>query len=244
MDETEKTQLIEKIVDANIPDEAFYEDQASSFKSAAMIRQQIKNELVEFLESDALQESLLRAVELLLSDESGVFLTDQEQDELEQNLSKITEDKLMNPSDEIRKIAEEQHDIFISYQKIFDLSNDSLLIIYKLGHHYFQNQNIDEAIDIFTLLETLNPLVADFNYALGLCYQQKEQWLDAVTFLTLACNIDPSHVGARISLIECHQQLKNDQEVSKCIDEIKHIQEAEPEKVEPWLEVYESLKDQ
>lgn len=244
MDETEKTQLIEKIVDSTLPDESFYEDQANSFKTAAIIRAQKRQEMIDFLESEELQDSLSRAIKLLLSNEVQVLLTDEEEQELQENLSKISEDRLLNLPDKVKEGVDKSQNEAISYQKIFDISSDSLSIIYKVGHHYFQNGYIEQALDIFTLLETLNPSVADFNYALGLCYQQKEQWVDAVPFFIIASHLDPSHVGARISLIECHKQLGHDQEVSNYFNEIDRIQKSEPEKVKPWLDVYISLKNQ
>lgn len=240
----DRSLIIEKMAERCVGDESLFEDQANSFKTAAMIREQRKREVVEYLESEALQKALLRAVNLLLSPESERVLSDEEMEDLQENLAKITADKLLNPSDEIKELIDKNQEEVIPYQQIFGLSNDSLLTIYKLGYHYFQNQNIDEAIDIFILLTTLNSTVADFYYALGLCYQQKQQWPDAVACFTFASYLNPAHVGARISLIECYQQLKDDTKASVYIDEVSRLQEECPEKVEPWLEIFQSLKNQ
>lgn len=235
--------LFEEIAEHSVENDSFYEDEANDFKNASMIREQHKLAIIEFLESNQLQDQLLNAKTLLINNESHLILSDDEMDQLEINLAKITEDKLRDPSHEVKERINQGETDFIPYQFIFGLSNEALLIIYKIGLNFFENQKIDEAIAIFILLVTLNPTIADFNYALGLAYQQKEEWKDAVVFHKLASNIDPVHVGARISLVECYQKLGNRVETDLYLKEISDIQEEHPELMNSWEKIFHALQN-
>lgn len=202
----------------------------------------LPGDLKETLKTENLQNQLERAISIISQPHFDI-LTQSEDAEMQSNLLKISEDKITHPSPEVQELLKNK-DIVVPFQRIFGLTNNALFSIYKIGFYYFQNQKYEEATDIFTFLVALNPTVADFCTALGLCLQQKEKWDEALTFFTLASNLNADHIAAHISAINCYTKFGNKEGARIHLNAIENICSQRPEVAAPWKEIIEFYKSQ
>ncbi len=93
------------------------------------------------------------------------------------------------------------------WQKILGLSDATLIWIYKLGFHFFEQKNNEDALSLFLLLSMLNPLASDYWIALG--FAQKELSLEslALTSFSLAASLDPENPTPNYQSAEIYIQL-------------------------------------
>lgn len=243
MNNDSKTELINRVSELFVEDEDFYKKNETELKDAAMIRAQYQEEIKEYLKSNQLQDQLERAVHLISQPHFDV-LTEPEYKMLLSELTKITEDKLTHPTPEILALLNDKKNGVVPFQKIFGVSTECLLTIYKLGYYFFEMKQYDNATDIFTFLIALNPTVADFCTALGLCYQQNEKWQEALTFFTLASNLNTDHIAAQISAINCYRRFGNMEGARIHFQAIENICKQRPEIAGPWKDIIEFLRVQ
>lgn len=238
-----KSDLIDRVAESLVENEESYQREATELKDASMIRTQRKEEIKEFLESGILQNQLSRAFNLL-SQPAFDVLSKEESEQLQNDLAKITEDKLTNPSPEITERLRKDPNQIIPYQVFFGITDSSLLVIYKVGYNYFQGDKWDDALDIFTFLMTLNPMVADFCTALGLCYQQKDQWQEALSYFTLASELNADNIASHVAAICCYQRFGNKEGARLHLEKIESIFDTHPEMAPPWIRTVEFFKNQ
>lgn len=234
----DREDFFEKIADGELPPEEHFIPLATPLKSAAQLREDYKQDLMVSLKSDDFKNSIKRAISVIAESHFDI-LTPEEVAEMGESFAKVTDDKINNPSSEI---TETKPDEFISYQKLFGISDQTLTSIYKIAHDLAKKEKFDEAIDIFSFLMMLNPQIEDFTYGLGLCYQLKEDWSHALSYLNLACEANPNSVGAHVSSVECCKKLGDAQNVQIHLEAIEKIQKEEPQAVENWENVIESIK--
>ncbi len=233
---------LNEAVEALLEKDEVYEQQATELVSAEQLRERHKEEIKTFLRDGELKLAIGRGFELIRRDIIEV-LEEEQLDTFFDELSKINSRALDDPSPEVQKKLDEGRQT-LTFQEVFELSNESLKQIYKLGYQYFQKQCYDDAIDIFSIVTTLNPFVADFWNAMALCFQAKQEWNRALDTFAIACTLNENDLTCRISRAECCINLKQMQEASQELDLAKGIIENNPALDETWGEYLRDLKSQ
>ena len=231
--------LLEEIAEQCVEDESAYQLQATALKSAAAIRKEKKLQIMDFIENGPVRPHIQRALKFLKS-EPASFLTEEQCKDIKNSLDKIEHfawEKLQEPKDSTKD--PDQLEIF---QEIFGLSNESLINIYRVGFHFYEEQHYEDALDIFMFLFILNPTVADFSYELGLCYKQLNNLTDALGSFILAANLNIEHVGANLGAASCFIDLHDKDQAKKHLDHVRLLGENSPEKIEGWLENINSIQ--
>ena len=121
------------------------------------------------------------------------------------------------------------------------LSDKSLLHIYTLAYHYFQQDKHDDSLAVFTVLVLFNPGISDFWNGLGLCYQAKENWEKALESFVMARTTNPTNMLPKLSLIECYWHLQKIIEAKEELEIVTEIREKDPHLYEKWSADIERL---
>lgn len=239
MKKISNNQVLEEIAESLLEPEEFYNNPLSPLSDPQIKRQQEKLKIIEFLSSGELPRQMNRALELI-DEKAENILSGEQLDAFRNNLSEIKEDKFKNPSPEVlSKMNDASSNL--SYQEIFGISDESLKMIYNIGYLFFQDNEINEAIDIFTFLLILNPSIADFSYSLGLCYQQQGKWIDALSLSLLATHLNANHIAAHISAAECAKQIHDIPLYNSHVEELHRLKDSHPDEFQLWEGIVELL---
>lgn len=87
------------------------------------------------------------------------------------------------------------------------LSNETLLWIYSIGYQLSTENNYEDALPIFKVLTTLNPLVVDYFIAQGLSERALQYNEEALYSFAMAILLNPNHLLARYNSAEIYLNL-------------------------------------
>lgn len=233
---------LDKAAEGLLDEDGVYELKATPLMSAKELKAQHKASIKEFLRDNELKRAIGRGFDLIRQDIIEVL----DKDQLEPffaELGKVNSEALDNPSDKVRqKLAEGS--LTLTFQEVFDLSNDIIKQIYTLGYQYFQRKEYDKAIDIFSIITTLNPFVTEFWNAMALCFQAKQEWNKAMETFAIACTLNENDVSSRISRAYCCLNLKERAEAIEEFAIAKAIIDKNPALDVEWGRYLNKLKMQ
>ncbi len=136
--------------------------------------------------------------------------------------------------------ASPNHDPMQSLQRTLGLSNETLLWIYKVGHHYFEEKHYTEAQSVFFLLTILNHLVSDYWLALGMAQENLHQDEAAIYSLSMASDLNPESPMPCYHLASLYHKTHRISESKAECEKLAHI--ASKHKDKQWHKAVETLQ--
>lgn len=91
-------------------------------------------------------------------------------------------------------------------QSVLGLSNETLLILYNIGYESFMQGEKEDALAMFDMLTTLNPLVFDYWIAQGLAQRSLSKEKEALYSFAFAIILNPEHPTPRYNSAELYFQ--------------------------------------
>lgn len=180
--------------------------------------EQRAEEIVDKIQSEMKkkQENLARATQILherLSQLSAV-----ERKGIEQEMGRaadLMKDLLVDGKPDMKPTD--------TFQSLLHLSNETLLWIYKIGHDCSQKEEKQDAVALFQLLTVLNPLVADYWVAYGICLRAIHQEMEALYAFSIATFMNPEQPSARYNAAEIFLDQKQTQEATAELEALEKI---------------------
>lgn len=222
---------LDEIVESLLKDNEYYQSKATRLISANQLKEKDRELIKESITNPALRESIGRAFDLIHKD-MGRELNREESVAFFKDLETVNPETIDHLSERVEALSKEGKEI--TFQQIFSLPDNDLKKIYVLGYKYFQNKQIDNAFDIFILLITLNPYVADFWHALGLSYEAKNDLPSAIEAHTVASTLDKNHIAAHISLAKCLISQNRQKEGLELLERAQKIIDQNPALERAW----------
>lgn len=169
--------------------------------------EQKKEELIQKIDAEILKREnrMDRAGKLLK--EKLESLSSLEKEKIEKELGHSLEIivSMLKPSPKEKENASlKEEDTF---QSILGLSDDTLLWIYTLGYQLSLEHKYEEALSIFQMLTTLNPLVSDYFIAQGLSERSLQYNTEALYSFAMASIMNPLSPVARYNSSEIYLEL-------------------------------------
>ena len=223
MNEKEIDVILDEITESMLKDEESYYQPDNPFKSAKQIREEEKIRLRTLLETTkTLRDQVGRAFQLV-RDHGALILSEEENELIQKELDKISDEKLDNPPPAIEELIRSESDVIIPYQHFFEITDEGMNCLIKVAQFYYLGEQYQEAIDVLIFVNTLNPLIPEVCFSLGLCYQSLEKWNEALVFFKLATELNPDYLEAHELVIANAKKLDETELVdfhSKEIDRI------------------------
>lgn len=238
----EEEKRLDQAAEGLLDEESVYELHATPLVSAQQLRAQHKERIKNYLRDNELKRSIGRGFDLIRQDIIEV-LTKEQLEPFFAELGKINPRALDNPSPKVQKLLAEKS-ATLTFQDVFELSNEILKQIYTLGYQYFQRKEYEHAIDIFAIVTTLNPFVTEFWNAMALCFQAKQEWTKALDTFAIACTLNENDVSSRISRAYCCLSMQQNEEAMEELALAKEIIDKNPALDNEWGEYLKKLKAQ
>jgi tetratricopeptide (TPR) repeat protein len=164
-------ELYESFIDSEIDNlletDETYQFQSTPLKTAEAIKADHRRQLKEELEQKELREHIVKAYDLIMN-ELPQRVSPAEFDQLKQEFNKS-----LDHFYEISQKPVEFIDQLSSFQEIYGISNESMVLIYSLAYTYLENQEFKNAESLLYFLLLLNPAISSFWFALGICLQNQ-----------------------------------------------------------------------
>ena len=91
-----------------------------------------------------------------------------------------------------------------TFQSLLGLSNETLLWIYTIGYNFSLENKHEEALAIFQMLTSLNPLVSDYFVAQGLSERSLKSNQEALYSFAMASILNPEQPISRYNAAEIY----------------------------------------
>ncbi len=229
-------ELVESEVDQFLEEDAFYQTFATPLKSASVIKQEHRKQMVEYLKMNDLRNRLTKAEQWIREQLPNVISPEEYEkvkNELD-NSGKHFEDYAEAPHDE-------ESDKPVLLQQIFGISDSSLVLIYQLAHKFVADKQYENALDVLVFLVTLAPDSPAFWLALGVCMQALETHQDAIVMFDIAKTLNPTDPSPCIYAAESYLKMGDKDKAKEEIATVESIlKDAEPG---PWKDVLAIVKN-
>lgn len=231
---------IESQADQWLWKEAEYIARATPLKSAAMIKNEHRSQIIEYLKMTELHHALDASIEFIKSELPSLISAEAYQN-IEHTIRQCGD--IFTQFIKNLKSNKSQTQPTLLYQQCA-LSTENLQDIYKLVVHFVETENFEGAKAISTLLITLDPYVPEFWNALGVCLQNLKEYENAIDVFDIAKILNPNNPGPYIYAAECYLSIENQVKAAEEIEAAQPLLKEIPNG--PWLNslsyVNESLK--
>jgi len=113
-----------------------------------------------------------------------------------------------------------------------NFSSDIQLIFYDLATSFYYNAYIDEAINSFIFLTTINPYVPAFWIGLGLAYERNLDQSKAIDSFKTAISVSPNDFTPYCGLIRCFETMQDFTAIEELLEAAKENEAIKEEVVE------------
>ena len=128
-----------------------------------------------------------------------------------------------------------------SWQKLLNLTNETMLWIYQVGYKQFEEKKLEQALSIFLTLAILNPHICDYLIALGTAQLALAQKTQALHTFSLASILEPEHPIIRF---RCAEIYLDSEQFDDALLELEALREIiEKEKLNSIKPYFEFLKN-
>lgn len=231
--------LIEEAAVALLESDDYYQAHATPLASARELKRKHLEEIKKKLKKEDVREAVNRGL-ADVRQEIPHLLSGKELAEFQQEIGKINEASLTKLPEAFKKALHEKREFNV--QRFFGLKNETLRSIYAVGFHFMEKKEFNKAEDVFSLLLIMNPHIADFWNALGLCQQHLNEFQKAIESFKIVSEIDHDAVGPKISLAECYLNLNEKAEAKREIDAALKLISADPALEKKWGNYLKTLK--
>jgi tetratricopeptide (TPR) repeat protein len=126
-------------------------------------------------------------------------------------------------------------------QRLWGISDDSLLHIYNLGRQLLEDEQFDQADAVFTVLSYLNPNIPEYALGKGIALYSIGNYKDAAEMLQVAKTLLPNKVAPFLYSALCQTVLQNTEEVDKDLAAIEEIMKKSSEERDKWNDILKVL---
>lgn len=107
-------------------------------------------------------------------------------------------------------VPEIELSIYETLQEMYGISDDSFQSFYQIAVQLYQEEKIEEALNAFTFLTTLNSLVFEPWLALGSCWFIKKNWMEALRTYSVAALLNFNHPESHLYSAECYLMIQQE----------------------------------
>ncbi len=214
-----------------------YKSLETPLKKSGQIKDEFKRSLDSFLNPDHIVEQVTESVDLiyknikLVCDPTESAKVRKELDDCNQRFAEYLNETLQGDKGEEKA----------TYQQIFGFSDDSLLHIYHLANHFY-NEDIAKAKNILNLLIYLAPNISNFWVALGLCFLKEQRYEEGLAFFEMAEIINEDNPAAYVYRIVCLLETNHKKEALIELKKLEGLLNKNAELKKDWQEQIENLK--
>ena len=127
--------------------------------------------------------------------------------------------------------------VFDTAQEMFGLSDLTIATIFEFAQSLMNVQRMDEALELFTLLSTLNTYAFEPWLLRGFCWMQKADYFEAIYSLSLASLMKFEDPWPHIYSAHCYFAVHEDKLGRDSLDlGMRYAKEEDLEKMHPMLE--------
>jgi len=124
---------------------------------------------------------------------------------------------------------------------LLGITMKTLRACYETGKGFFRDDKHPEASTIFSFLTYLNPYVADFWVALGLCYHKAQKYTEALEAFAKNCALDSSPFLARAKSAEIYIEQKQLNEAKREVEHLERLVASKKAEEQNWSQIAEGL---
>jgi type III secretion system low calcium response chaperone LcrH/SycD len=125
------------------------------------------------------------------------------------------------------------------------LSPETLATFYQIGVNLYEQEDLEDAICVFTYLSSIDSNNFSVWFSLGMCLQRAEQWLPAIDAYSMANTLDPTDPIPYLYSIDCFLARNEKPYAEKCLETVRAlVTDENREATEPLLDHYQALADQ
>lgn len=216
-------ELVASRVDELLESESYYEKCSTVLKPAIQCKKEHREQLLAALKMEELNRNLAEAEKLIREDLPTVNPG---------GSAKVLKE-LDQSGQHLLSYAQQPHEGTPLLKDLFGLSGESLAHLYELARYYVQHNSYEKARFLLTYLTFLSPDIFAFWLSLGLCLQNLDRPLEAVTAFKMAKLLDPSDPAPYIYMAFSYLHL---QEQGLAREEMKAVKPLLKEEVGPWQE--------
>lgn len=214
-------EIIDQKVDNLLQNDAYYQQMATPLKSAAILKQEHRRQLVEFLKMERLGSHLAHA-EKLIQEHLPHLISHHKFEKVKKEMDHSAE-HLVTYLQSIQESKEQENNIL--FQDMCGVSDETLKEVYRLAEHFVKDKHYVDAQHILVWLIILAPDISGFWLALGICLQSQGIDNEAIEVFELAKKLNPdepaSYVYKAESLIKLKEKDKAREEIRLISDQLK-----------------------
>ncbi len=124
---------------------------------------------------------------------------------------------------------------------LLGITMNTLRVCFETGKTFFRDEKHAEASSIFNFLTYLNPFVADFWVALGLCYQKAQKYTEALEAFAKNCALDSNPFLARAKSAEIYIEQKRLDEAKIEVEHLERLVASKKAEEQNWAQIAEGL---
>lgn len=207
LDELNRT-LIDQYVNENPPPAP----PPGSLTSLEQLKKRQKRELEKLFDVRSVTDRLKKANNILK--DHHVTCVDPEQDAARNAFAKQVAKQLQS--------KEETHHHY-TFEEILCVPREKIDAAYAVGKELFEKKYFSDACDVFFLLTQLNPYYANVWIAMGLCWQNLQQYDSALGIYAVAILLNEKNPEPYLNSIECYLAQKNSSEAKLMIDLVSPV---------------------
>lgn len=114
--------------------------------------------------------------------------------------------------------APNEQSSLLSLAQQLGISHNTLKTIYEIGNELFIHKQYDEALNLFQAFVHLDNVSYEAWVALGICFQQKEKFYQAINAYTMASLLSPAEILPYLYSCECFIALNNYAQAKGCLE--------------------------
>ena len=177
-------------------------------------------EMTQAIDAELLkrEKRMKKAGEIIKEKLSSLAPTERERVEKEMGHSAKSITSLLTPSENSEEMAEDK-----TMQSILGLSNETLLWIYSIGYELSLIKHHEEALCMFQMLTTLNPLVADYFVAEGLEERALHHNKEALNSFAMASLTNPDLAISRCHSVDLYLKLHQVEDASLELEVLEEL---------------------
>ncbi len=229
MDKNQAVNLkdIDKLVEASLESDSFYEAKATPIKPASAWKQEHREQLCRKFQFEDFSSKIKLGFNLIANKLSPMIGIQAYNHVVQEFVERKTPPKIGQMQGKL------------TMQEEWSISNDSMKYIYDLASKFLDEQQCKEADALFTVLCYLNPKVPE--YSLGKCFALYllEQYSEALDLLQLTKILQPDKAAPFVYSALCKQKLNMaegyDEDMMKIYD-IFGKSDEESQKWSPYMQ--------
>jgi tetratricopeptide (TPR) repeat protein len=124
----------------------------------------------------------------------------------------------------------------------FKLSHDTLTTFYQIGTKLYNEDQVEDAICVFSYLSALDDLNYEIWVSLGMSYQRAKEWKPALKAYTMANLVNPHNPIPYFYSIDCYLAINSKPDAETALKMGKHfISDENREQMAQLVNLYENL---